>query len=70
FGNTYVKFINPDDATKAFEALSGRYYAGRLIQVSHSPITDFSEARCRQFYEGYCARGNYCNFLHLKPVPE
>merc|ERR1711879_637946 len=27
------------------------------------------EGRCRQYDEHSCARGGYCNFLHLKPTP-
>jgi splicing factor U2AF subunit len=69
FGNLYVKYRHEDDAEKCLKALSGRYYAGRLIMPEYSPVTDFREARCRQFEESECARGGYCNFMHLKPVP-
>jgi len=69
FGNLYVKFRQEDDAEKCLKALSGRYYAGRLIMPEYSPVTDFREARCRQFEESECARGGYCNFMHLKRVP-
>jgi len=27
--------------------LTGRYYAGKMIVPEYSPVTDFSEARCR-----------------------
>lgn len=33
-------------------------------------MTDFREARCRQFDEESCSRGGYCNFMHLKKVPQ
>lgn len=33
-----------------------------------SPVTDFREARCRQFETGECGRGGLCNFMHLKKV--
>lgn len=69
FGNLYVKYRHEDDAEKCLKALSGRYYAGRLIMPEYSPVTDFREARCRQFEESECARGGYCNFMHLKRVP-
>eukprot|EP01069_Polyplicarium_translucidae_P008019 Polyplicarium_translucidae@DN3176_c0_g1_i2.p1 len=68
-GNVYVKYVNEDNAEQAAVKLTGRYYAGRLIQVEFSPVTDFREARCRQFVDGQCTRGGYCNFMHMKHVP-
>ncbi len=67
-GNVYVKYYNEEDAEKAFSALNGRYYAGRQINAEYSPVTDFREAKCRQFDQGCCERGGYCNFMHLKHV--
>lgn len=49
--------------------MTGRYYAGRLVAPEFSPVTDFREARCRQYDEGVCDRGGYCNFMHMKHVP-
>jgi len=69
FGNVYVKYHYEEDAEKCLKAMAGRYYAGRLVAPEYSPVTDFSEARCRQFDEGSCMRGGYCNFMHLKRVP-
>jgi len=69
FGNVYVKYREEEDAEKCLKTMSGRYYAGRLIMPEYSPVTDFREARCRQFEESQCARGGYCNFMHLKKVP-
>ncbi len=65
-GNVYVKFINEDDANKAFNALNGRFYSGRVIAAEFSPVTDYREAKCRQYCEGSCDRGGYCNFMHPK----
>ena len=31
-------------------------------------MTDFKDARCRQYEEATCGRGGYCNFMHLKKV--
>ena len=67
-GNVYAKFNNEEDASKAIKALDGRPYAGRPIEVEPSPVRDFREATCRQYEEGVCTRGSYCNFLHLKPI--
>ena len=48
----------------------GRFYAGRPILAQFCPVTDFKDARCRQFEEATCGRGGYCNFMHLKKVLE
>ena len=47
-GNTYCKFENEEDAQDCYEAMNGRFYNGRPINVEFSPVTDFREARCRQ----------------------
>eukprot|EP00475_Leptophrys_vorax_P039281 TRINITY_DN706_c1_g1_i1.p2 TRINITY_DN706_c1_g1~~TRINITY_DN706_c1_g1_i1.p2 ORF type:complete len:304 (-),score=64.03 TRINITY_DN706_c1_g1_i1:1487-2350(-) len=70
FGNVYIKYSQEEEAEKALVALQGRFYAGKLLQVEYSPVTDFREARCRQYDENNCNRGGYCNFMHLKETPE
>lgn len=65
-GNVYVKFSDEEDAEKANSTLFGRYYAGRPLECEYSPVTDFREARCRQYDEGTCNRGGYCNFMHVR----
>jgi len=50
------------------QGLNGRYYAGKVIVAEFSPVTDFREAKCRQYNEGQCDRGGYCNFMHPKHV--
>ena len=67
-GNVYVCFREVDAAQKARTALHGRFYAGRPLLPEFSPVTDFREARCRQYDEANCNRGGHCNFLHIKPV--
>eukprot|EP00300_Choanocystis_sp_HF-7_P003709 c12831_g1_i2.p1 GENE.c12831_g1_i2~~c12831_g1_i2.p1 ORF type:complete len:277 (+),score=50.72 c12831_g1_i2:35-832(+) len=67
-GNTYVKFENEDAAADCLAKMQGRFYNGRPLIVEYSPVTDFREARCRQFELGECTRGGYCNFMHLKEV--
>lgn len=64
-GNVYVKFYDEDDSMKALDGLRGRYYAGRPVAIELSPVTDFREARCRQYDVGECNRGGFCNFMHL-----
>lgn len=67
-GSAYVKFYDENDAEKALKSLTGRYYAGKLIMPEYSPVTNFRDAKCRQYEEGSCSRGGYCNFMHLKYV--
>lgn len=67
-GNVYVKFRHEDGAARALQGFQGRYYAGKPIQVEFSPVTDFRESTCRQYEEGTCGRGGYCNFMHVRPV--
>lgn len=65
-GNVYIKFAEEEQAEKAMAALKGRFYEGRIIVTEYSPVTDFREAKCRQYTEGGCDRGGYCNFMHPK----
>lgn len=67
-GNVYAKYYREDDAKAAVTALSGRYYAGKILQCEYSPVTYFRAARCRQYDDQLCNRGGYCNYMHLKHV--
>lgn len=51
-GNVYAKYEDELDAEKAYKAMNGRYYDGRLILCEFSPVTDFREAKCRQYTDG------------------
>lgn len=64
-GNVYVKFSKEIHASIAVQKLHGRLYDGKPILPELSPVTEFSEARCRQYAMGNCER-KMCNFLHLK----
>ncbi|CAB9506569.1 U2AF 26 kDa subunit [Seminavis robusta] len=68
-GHVYCKFSDEEEASDALQVMNGRYYDGRRMEVEYSPVTDFREARCRDYDEDACARGGFCNFLHVKPVP-
>lgn len=61
-----VVHIDEEEAERALKAIQGRYYAGNMLHCEYSPVTDFSEARCRQYDDATCARGGYCNFLHVR----
>lgn len=67
-GNVYVMFEDEEGCARALTALNGRFYAGRPIMAEFSPVTDFTEARCRQYDEAQCGRGGHCNFMHVKPL--
>jgi len=65
-GNVYAKFADEEHTDAALKALFGRFYAGRPLVCEFSPVTDFCEARCRQYDEAVCTRGGYCNFMHIR----
>lgn len=68
-GSVYVKFVKEAGAEKALRSLTGRFYAGRVIQPEFCPVTELSDARCRQYDDAQCSRGGFCNFLHFKFIP-
>lgn len=43
----------------------------RAVRVTLAPrlMPLFMHRSCRQFDESHCARGAFCNFMHLKAVP-
>ncbi|VVT45858.1 uncharacterized protein SAPINGB_P000926 [Magnusiomyces paraingens] len=68
-GNVYVRFKYEEDAAKACEKFNNRWYDKRPIYCELSPVTDFSEACCRQHETKDCKRGGFCNFIHAKRPP-
>ena len=67
-GNVYARFNDEASAAKAYDALAGKYYNSKLVEEEYSPINKISLCRCHKYDEGFCARGAFCNYLHLKPV--
>ena len=65
-GNIYIRFAREEDAGKCVEDLNRRWYAQRPLFAELSPVTDFRESCCRQFENGECTRGGYCNFMHFR----
>lgn len=64
-GNVYLKFSTEAQAAAALQQLNGRLYDGKPLKGELCPVTDFREARCRQYQSGSCDR-RMCNFLHLQ----
>ena len=54
FGNLYCKFVSEDDAAKCRKEITGRMYGGKLVVPEFSPVSNFSEGRCRQYEDGTC----------------
>ena len=67
-GNVYARFNDEASAAKAYDALAGKYYNSKLVEEEYSPINKISLCRCHKYDEGFCTRGAFCNYLHLKPV--
>lgn len=70
FGNLFVKFTSEDDAVKCRNGITGRLYGNKMVVPEFSPVSNFSEGKCRQYEDGTCQRGGHCNFMHLKVVPK
>ncbi len=68
-GSVYAKFATDEGCERALKALTGRFYSGRVVAPEYCPVTDFADARCRQYDDAQCSRGGYCNFIHWKHVP-
>lgn len=69
-GNVYIRFRYEEDAQKALDSFSSRWYAKRPVYCELSPVTDFREACCRQHETNDCERGGHCNFIHAKRPPK
>lgn len=46
-GTVYVKFVYEEDSMKCMENLRNRYYDGKLLTPEYSPVTDFSNSKCK-----------------------
>jgi len=65
-GNVYIKYWVEEEAQEAMTKMNGRLYHGKTVVGEFSPVTEFEQARCRQYDEKKCTRGGHCNFLHFK----
>ena len=39
-------FVSADDAQEAIKLFNGRYYAGRMLTVEQSPVTNWKSSIC------------------------
>ena len=69
-GNVYARFNDEAGASKAFNALAGKYYNSKLVEEEYCNISKISWCKCRFYEENKCKMGPFCNYLHLKPVSE
>lgn len=69
-GNVYIKFKTEEEAQKAYDKLNGIFYDARVIYAEYCPLTDFDQGRCKQYLDGKCERGGYCNYIHKKHIPK
>ena len=65
-GNVYVRFTQKDPAHNAVRLLNHEWYAGRPVHSELSPVESFQDANCREYEVGTCARGDHCNFMHIR----
>lgn len=68
FGNLFVKFTSEDDASQCRNGITGRVYGGKMVVPEFSPVSNFSEGKCRQYEEGTCKRklANYHRWRTLQ----
>ena len=67
-GNVYVKYSDEEYSENALNHINGRFFNGKKISAIFSPVTDFLNAKCKQYIDGSCKRGGYCNYMHVKPL--
>jgi splicing factor U2AF subunit len=67
-GNVYIKFEDPVNAGTVVQQLKTKRLNEIILLPELSPVTDFSDACCKEDIEGKCNRGLQCNFLHILKV--
>ncbi|XP_063967306.1 U2 small nuclear ribonucleoprotein auxiliary factor 35 kDa subunit-related protein 2-like [Lytechinus pictus] len=64
-GNVYVQYSNEEEAAKALEVFTGRFYGGKQLDPRYCPVNRWKPAICGLFHRDRCPRGKHCNFLHV-----
>lgn len=69
-GNVYVRFEDPAIAAHVVKELQEKKWSmnGIIVLPELSPVTNFSDACCKEDLEGTCGRGGQCNYLHIMKV--
>lgn len=67
-GSVYVRFDSNDAAAKVVKQLKNKKFNKIILLPELSPVTNFSEACCKEDCEGHCGRGAQCNYLHIMKV--
>lgn len=64
-GNVYARFNDESSASKAFNALAGKYYHSQLVEEEYCPIINIRDCRCKKFAQGIC-KEELLQFFALK----
>lgn len=67
-GNVYVRFDSNEAASNVVKELKNKKFNKIILLPELSPVTNFSEACCKEDCEGHCGRGAQCNYLHIMKV--
>lgn len=67
-GNVYVRFDNNETAANVVKELKNKKFNKIILLPELSPVTNFTEACCKEDGEGHCGRGAQCNYLHIMKV--
>lgn len=67
-GNVYIRFENNADAAQVVKELRNKKLNKIPLLPELSPVTNFTEACCKEDCEGQCNRGSQCNYLHIMKV--
>ncbi|XP_072180005.1 uncharacterized protein [Diadema setosum] len=68
-GNVYVQFSKEEEAARAMEVFSGRFYGGQQLAPQYCAVTKWKPAICGLFHRNRCPKGKHCNFLHVFQNP-
>lgn len=66
-GNVYVHYQSLDSAIASYNAINGRYFAGKQITCEFIGVTRWKVAICGEYMKSRhrtCSHGSACNFLH------
>ncbi|KAH7282811.1 hypothetical protein KP509_35G048600 [Ceratopteris richardii] len=71
-GNVYAQYESVESAVTAYNALNGRFYAGKQITCEYVVVTRWRAALCGEYMRSHhrsCSHGTACNFLHCFKNP-